>query len=135
MRFCISRAERNYVFRLFFAMAAYVAVLVVVSAWLRGTTPPTGALLYAAALAPAVPILVAIWAVGRYVMEETDEYQRLILVRAMLWATGATLAVTTVWGFLETYARAVHAPASGIFMLFCICLGVAQVGLRLLEPR
>lgn len=133
MDFRTSRAGRRYSVRFTLAMTAYVAVLFAVGFWVRAAAPPTGVLLYIAAAAPAVPLLGAIWAMGRYLVEETDEYQKARLVEAILWATGAALAVTTVWGFLETYAKAPHAPAYAVFILFSATLGLVQCARRLAE--
>lgn len=121
-----SPAMRRYLLRFTPAMIAYVVVLFGVALWLEGASRPTGPLLYLAAATPAAPILAVIWAMGRYLLEETDEYLRVQLVEAILWATGVTLAVTTVWGFLETYAQAPHAPAYAVFILFSATLGVIQ---------
>jgi hypothetical protein len=126
-----SPAGRRYMVRFTLAMIGYAVVLFGVTFWVRGAAAPTGALLYAAAAAPAVPLLGLIWAMGRYLVEETDEYLRARLVEAILWATGVTLAATTVWGFLESYARAPHAPAYGVFILFCGVLGLVQCARRL----
>ncbi len=133
MKFPMSRAEGRYVVRLAATMAAFLVALFAVKRWFGSAWPPTGLWLYVAAVIPALPILAAIAVVGRYLVEEADEYQRVLLVRAVLWATGATLAVTTVWGFLEAYAH-IRPPQAGLeFMLFCIALGVAQVVGRLME--
>jgi hypothetical protein len=128
------RVERRYVVRLFLAMAAYLILLFAVRAWLK-TSPPSGALLYGAAVLPALPILAAIWAVGRYIVEEADEYRRKLLVESILWATGITLAGTTVWGFLETFAGAIRVPSTEIFMFFCVALGVVPGGRSILALR
>jgi hypothetical protein len=114
-------------------MGAYILALFAMKGWFESPWPPTGTWLYVAAVVPALPILAAIVVVGRYLVEETDEYQRTLLVRAMLWATGATLAVTTIWGFLESFAHVRPAWAGFPFMLFCIALGVAQVVGKLME--
>jgi cobalamin synthase len=114
------------------AMAAYVVLILGVSAWMKHA-PPTGPLLYAAAVLPALPLLAVIWAMGRYLIEETDEYQRAVQVQSVLWGTGATLAVSTVWGFLETYTKVPHLPAWYAFPVFCAAMGVAQCGRQLAD--
>jgi uncharacterized membrane protein len=101
--------------------------------WFESAWSPTGIWLDVAAVIPALPILAAIGVVGRYLVEETDEYQRALLVRAVLWATGGTLVVTTVWGFLESFAHVRPAQAGFPFMLFCVALGVAQGVGKLME--
>lgn len=44
-------------------------------------------------------------AVGILVMRLRDEFQRALLTRSFIWATLITMALTTVWGFLELHAR------------------------------
>lgn len=129
----ISRVERAYILRLAASMGAFIFALLVMRLWFKSSQPPTGVWLYAAAVLPALPILAAIGAVGRYVVEETDEYQRVLLIRAVLWATGATLAVATVRDFLVDYAHVPPMESGFDFFVFCIALGVAQVAVRLRE--
>ena len=129
----MSPAARRYLWRFLPAMAVYSAAVLGVSAWLGGSAPPRGLLLYAAAVAPAVPLLAAIWAIGRFLVELEDEYQRALLIEAVLWATGLTLAITTVWGFLQVYADAPAPPLFFVFILFCAALGVAQIARQIRE--
>jgi hypothetical protein len=133
MKFPISRAERAYVLRLAAAMGAFIFALLVMKMWFKGSQPPNGVWLYAAAILPALPILAAIGAVGRYLVEETDEYQRALLIRAVLWATGAALAAATVRDFLVDYAHVQPMEDGFAFFVFCIALGIAQVVIRLRE--
>jgi drug/metabolite transporter (DMT)-like permease len=128
-----SRAERAYLLRLVGSMGAFILVLLIVRHWFKSSEPPAGAWLYAAAILPALPILGAIGAVGRYLVEETDEYQRALLIRAVLWATGAALAAATVRDFLIEYAHVSPFESGFVFFVFCIALGVAQVVVRLME--
>lgn len=130
MKFPMSPAERRYVIRLAATMGAYLFALFAVKRWFESNWSPSGIWLYSAAVIPALPILAAIGVVGRYLVEENDEYQRVLNVRAVLWAAGATLAVFTVWSFLETYAHVKAAHAGFIFMLFCVAFGVAQCVVR-----
>ncbi len=116
------------------AMAAYVAAILGVTWWVKHA-PPTGPLLYLAALLPALPLLVVIWAMGRYLVEETDEYLRARQVQSILWGAGITLAIATVWGFLESYANAPHAPAYYAFIVFCAAMGMAQCAAKVADRR
>ena len=121
----VSAAARRYLARFFPAIFAYVGVLFV-SIWLIRHHPPQGPLLWLLAVAPAVPILAAIAIMGRYLVEETDEFLRAILAQAMLWGIGVTLAACTVWGFLENADLLPHPPLYLIFPLFCAAMGLAQ---------
>ena len=127
-----SAAGRQYLRRFAPAMAAYVAAILGVTWWVSHA-PPTGPLLYGAAVLPALPLLAVIWAMGRYLVEETDEYQRARQVQSILWGAGITLAIATVWGFLESYANVPHAPAYYAFIVFCVAMGLAQGAAKVAE--
>src|SRR5881227_1915412 len=58
---------------------------------------------YVAAVLPALPIIGLFLAMGRYLVEEQDEYVRMLRVREMLWAMGFTLSCATIWGFLDNF--------------------------------
>ena len=128
-------AARRYTVRVLGLMTLYVVVLLAVGSWFHGGSPPQGAVKYAAAAAPGLPVLGVIWAMGAYMTELPDEYQRLRLARAMLWATGLTLSACTVWGFLQTYAEAPSPPLYFVFILFMAAFGVVQGVGAVLERR
>ena len=67
-----------------------------------------GPLAYIAAVLPALPIIGIFAAIGRYLVEEQDEYVRMLMVRQTLWASGFALSVATVWGFLEAFELVGH---------------------------
>jgi hypothetical protein len=67
-----------------------------------------GPIAYVAAVAPALPIVGIFVAMGRYLIEEQDEYLRMILVRQSLWASGFALSLATMWGFLESFDMVGH---------------------------
>jgi hypothetical protein len=98
-------------------MAAYIVTL---SAALRlvGNHIVTGPLAYLLALLPGVSIVAVFWAIGRLMVEEKDEYIRLLFVRQSLVATGFTLSVSTMWGFLENFDLVPHVDAFYIAVLW-----------------
>lgn len=123
-------ASNRYARRFTVSMLAYAALLIG-SVWvLRNTPPAPGAWRYLFAVAPALPLLATIWAMGAYLVEEADEFKRAILAQAMLWGIGITLSFTTVWGFLEENAGVPHFPLYLAFPVFCAGMGVAQVFVR-----
>jgi hypothetical protein len=69
--------------------------------------------------------------IGRYLVEEQDEYLRMRMVRQILWATGLTLTATTLWGFLED-AGLPHLPMFYVAVGWFVGLGIggAFVNLR-----
>jgi len=96
-------ARKRYIARFIPTMAVYVAAIFTVS-WVFNRYEPTGPIAWGLALLPALPLLAIIAIMGVYLSEEGDEFIRKILVESMLWGVGLTLAIMTVWGFLEIYA-------------------------------
>ncbi|MBU4433760.1 MAG: hypothetical protein KKC14_05005 [Alphaproteobacteria bacterium] len=125
MRQPMTPPMRRYLARFVPAMLAYVGVLVG-SLWVIRHLAPTGPLLWALAVAPALPVIAVIAIMGLYLMEETDEFLRSVLAQSMLWGIGVTLTVTTAWGFLENADLLPHPPLYLIFPLFCASMGLAQ---------
>jgi xanthosine utilization system XapX-like protein len=89
-----------------------------------------GPVAWAVAVAPALPILAVIAIMGLYIKEETDEFQRRVLVESMLWGFGITLAVTTVSGFLEMYVHTPGLQSFWAFPIFCLAMGLSQLFVR-----
>ena len=58
---------------------------------------------YLVAVLPALPIIGLFIAIGRYLIEEQDEYVRMLMVRQTLWASGLVMSVATVYGFLQNF--------------------------------
>lgn len=120
-----SPAAKRYIRRFIPTMTVYVVAVAGVS-WAFDALAPTGPLAWALAVLPALPLLVVIAIMGLYIREEGDEFVRDILIEAMLWGMGLTLAVMTVWGFLEVYADAPKLPTFLAFPIFCAGMGLAQ---------
>ncbi len=79
----------------------------------------------------AAPIVFIIWAMGQYLVDpETDEFDRMILVRSVLYATGLVMAVSTIWGFLENFAEVADFPLYLMFPVFLTFFGLAQPLIR-----
>ncbi|WP_242414618.1 hypothetical protein [Sphingomonas panni] len=93
---------KRYTVRLMSVMLLYGVTLVGVNLWFRYATP-TGILAYVAAVLPAVPIALVFVVIGRLLIEMRDEYIRAQMVHDLLIVTGATLSITTGWGFLEGF--------------------------------
>jgi hypothetical protein len=89
---------------------------------------------YALAVLPALPIIAIFVLVGRYLIEEQDEYLRMRMVRQILWATGLTLAATTLWGFLED-AGLPHVPMFYVSVFWFAGLGIGGCIMNLLSLR
>jgi hypothetical protein len=119
-----SAAGRRYLKRFAATMGMYVLTLLAAS-WMFKHHSPAGALAYLLALLPGMAIVGVIISVGLYIAEETDEFQRTILIQSMIWAIGATLSITTVWGFLEMFLKVQPLQIFIIFPLFWAFVGLA----------
>ena len=97
-----SPATRRYLIRLAVLMSAYLVTLFVAVYAFRHQLV-SGPLAYPLAILPAVPIIGVFWAVMRLLVEEPDEYLRMLFVRQALIATGFCLTVMTTWEFLQNF--------------------------------
>ena len=119
-------AQRRYVIRVAISMALYLAFLATAVRFV-GNGDVTGPLAYLLGALPGVAVIGVFWAVGRLLIEETDEFQRMLLVRQTLVATGFSLSIATVWGFLENVKLVPHVDAFYIAILWFAGLGVGAL--------
>ena len=84
---------------------------------------PNG-LRYFVAVLPALPIIGIFGAIGRYLVEEQDEYVRMLMVRQVLWASAFSLSLATVWGFLDNFELVGHADGYWIVIAWFFGLGL-----------
>jgi len=101
---------RRYMARLFIAMGIYLASLFAAIHLIQHHLVQ-GWAVWPLALLPGLAIVGAFYAVAMLVIEQKDEFLRLLLIRQILVATAITLTVATVWGFLENFGLVVHFDA------------------------
>jgi len=115
-----SEVQRRYI-RCCWMGAGLVLLLCLVAALTFRLTHLHGPLAYLVAVLPALPIVWVIAETGRYLVGETDEFQRNLYIQCILGGTGGTLALATTWGYLEDFARVPRLDLVwiyGIFWLF-----------------
>lgn len=105
-------------------MGLYAVVLVCVIKTLNAQQPE-GVLLYVLTVLPALPIGGSLWVVLRYI-SKADEYVSAVLSRNLVMTTGILLFLTTVWGFLESWASVPHFPLMWVFPVFWMIFIVVQ---------
>ncbi|MEO7240684.1 MAG: hypothetical protein ABIW16_04720 [Sphingomicrobium sp.] len=125
-----SPATRRYPIRLAVLMTAYILLLLLAKYMVKRDLAE-GALLWILAILPALPIIGMFWAIGRLLIEETDEYVRSQLVRQLLIGSAVTLSVATVYGFLENFGLVGHVDAFYLTILFFVGMGVGAAVNRL----
>ena len=91
----------------------------------------SGGLQYVVAVLPALPIVGLFIAMGRYLVEEQDEYVRMLRVREMLWAMGFTLSCATIWGFLDNFGLVGHVDGYWIVVLWYFGQGIGSIANKL----
>lgn len=105
-----SLAQRRYNRRVLILSVVYAATLFP-AVYLLSRQLVSGVPAYVVAVLPALAVSGFFWAMARYLVEETDEYLRLLQVRQLLVATGIALTAATIWGFLEGFDLVHHLVA------------------------
>jgi len=123
-------AQRRFFWRFAIAMLLYV-LLLVPAVWGFVHYHPTGVLAYGLAVLPALPILGMLVVVGLYLAEEKDEFVRNMQIQSLLGGIGGTLAVVSVWGFLENFTQVRHLDLFLVYPLFWVFVGISTVVVRL----
>lgn len=119
-------AWKRYNWRVIWLTLLYAAFLLcAVYGFKRALIP--GGLKYIVAILPALPIIGIFGAIGRYLVEEEDEYVRMLMVRQILWASAFTLSIATVWGFLDNFDMVGHAEGYWIVVLWYFGLGLGGI--------
>jgi hypothetical protein len=106
----LSRPIRRYTIRLGVSMTVY-GVSLIVAVYLVNQRQVTGPILWPLALLPGLAIVGAFYAIGMLIVETTDEFVRMLLVRQVLYATVIALSLATIWGFLENFELVPHVAA------------------------
>lgn len=128
-RNCASPVMVRYNRRFLAACFGYVLGLgIAISLW--NAYDLTGPVVFAIALLPTIPTFAMIWAMGRYLVEETDEYLRYRTVRAAIMSLGLVLAIGIFWGFLEMFELVPHVWAWWVLPAWAAGLGLAQLWMK-----
>ena len=123
--FCTGKpAQRRYVIRMWVA-AGLCILFAVAAAFSFRFGHPHGIVAYSLAVLPALPIIGALIGTGVYLDEEKDEFQRNVLIQSLLGGMGATLSMTTVWGYLEDFAQVRHMDLVWVYPVFWFFAAIA----------
>lgn len=117
-------AQRRFLVRFLVSMALY-APLSILAVWGLLRSHPNAVLAFLLAVLPALAIVGALVATAFYLAEEKDDFQRSVQVQSLLGGIGATLVVTTVWGYLENYGHFRHFDLLWIWGLFWLFTGLS----------
>lgn len=118
-----SPPSRRYKQRLAAAMVAYVVSLFAAE-YLISRDLVDGPLVWALALVPGLAVTGAFYAVAMLIIEQKDEFLRMLVVRQILIATGFALSLATVWGFLENFDLVPHVDSYWVAILWFLGFGL-----------
>jgi hypothetical protein len=121
-----SRANRRYQARIIAVSLLYAVTLIGASYGFKHHLV-SGPAAYVVAVLPALSIIGMFIAIGRYLVEEQDEYLRMLMVRQSLWASGFALSAATIWGFLENYRLVDHFDVYWVSVLWFFGLGIGAI--------
>ena len=105
MRF--TATNRRFLLRLGIS-ATVLGLSVVVVRHFIGQGLVSGPLLWVLALIPGLAMFGIFYAYGMLIVEQKDEFIRMLVIRQLVIATGVALAFATVWGFLEEFELVAH---------------------------
>ena len=125
-------AKRRYQRRVIWLSLLYAGLLIA-AVYLFKHQLVTGAFAWIVAILPALAIVAIFAAIGVYIVEEQDEYQRMLLIRQTLYASGFTLSISTVWGFLENFGMVGHVAAYHAVILWFAGFGLGKLINRFTE--
>jgi hypothetical protein len=83
------------------------------------------------ALLPGLAIIGVFWAIGRLMVEEPDEFLRMLVIRQSLIATGFAMCAASVWGFLESAGVVQHLDAYWWAVAWFFGLGIGAAANRI----
>lgn len=85
------------------------------------------ALRYVVAILPGLAVCGIFWAIARLIIEETDEFLRMLTVRQTLVASAFALSIASIWGFLEAANLVPHVDAYWIAVAWFLGLFIGAL--------
>ena len=114
---------QRYNRRMVILSLAYVALLFVALISIE-RYKLAGPLAYIVAVLPALTIIGMFVVIGRYLIEEKDEFLRLLAARQTLVASGFALSIATAWGFLQSFKLVGQFDAYWVVVIWFTGLGL-----------
>lgn len=121
-----TRATHRYLLRMALTMGFYLITLFLAEHFIedRGVTGWLAALL---AFLPGLSFAGVIWIFGGLILEEQDEFYRMLYISQGLIATGISFTLAAIWGFLETYNIVEPVAAFWWPTIWCFGLGIGAI--------
>jgi putative oxidoreductase len=122
-----AETNRKYLIRAALFLGAYGAINLAAITGAFDDMRPRGA--WGFSLAVAAPVIGHLWAYLVW-MRDSDEFMRALTAKRFIMATGVTLAIASIWGFMELYAKAPHVSAAMVYPLLWLCFGLVSPFIR-----
>ncbi|MDJ0978339.1 MAG: hypothetical protein QNI87_07365 [Erythrobacter sp.] len=103
-------AQRRYIKRVAIFTSLYLATFAFMTFADEAFVVPLAGRV-AIALLPGLAVSGVFWAIARLIIEEQDEFLRMLTIRQTLIASGFALSLASIWGFLESADLVVHLDA------------------------
>lgn len=127
-----SPAQRRYNRRVLILSLVYT-VLLLIAVYLLSRHLVAGPLAYVVGTLPALAVCGFFWLMAVYLVDETDEYLRMLQIRQLLFATGLALSAATIWGFLEGFDLLPHLVGYAWPVVWLASLALGAVFNHLIE--
>ena len=119
-------AARNYLKRMVIVSLSYVGSLFAAVSLIEEGDPVTP-LSIAIAIVPGLAVAGYFWAMGKFMLEQKDEFMRMLMVRQTLVATAFAFSIASVYGFLENFGQVPHVDAFWWPTAFFFGLGIGAI--------
>ena len=123
-------AARRYMLRVTGAMTVYVVGLIA-AYYLIENELVSGPLVWAVAVLPGLAIASMFYAVGMLILEQKDEFLRMLLIRQNLIAMALAMSVVVIWGFLEGFGLVDHVAGYLIVVWWAVGLMIGAISNRM----
>ncbi|MFU7526968.1 hypothetical protein [Qipengyuania sp. ASV99] len=123
-------AQKRYLKRVAISTSLYLATFALMELLDAGSAVPE-AVRYIVAILPGLAVIGVFWAIGRLIIEEQDEFLRMLTIRQTLIATAISLSAASIWGFLEAADLVMHIDAYWYAVIWFFGVGVGAIANRI----
>ena len=102
-----SKPNRRFLIRINSSMAV-VVISAVAADYVISNGIADSPLVWVLALIPGLAMVGTFYAIGMLIVEQKDEFIRMLIFRQLIIGTGIALSFAAVWGFLENFGLVDH---------------------------
>jgi len=117
-----SSPRRRYLGRLGSSMVIYVASLCAAK-YVISRDLVEGPIVWILGLIPGLAVVGIFYAIAMLIIEQKDEFMRMLIVRQTLIGTAVALSISTFWGFLENFGLVAHVDSYWIAFIWFFGFG------------